>query len=95
MVDDDELRRADRILWHLGQVEKTYKVEKQKDARDLLLHQALEGDAGCLRAVQGFKQDPKVLQTFKWEASRFLQGQMSHARYNTCLGLLAARLMFL
>jgi hypothetical protein len=95
MVDDGELRRAERILWHLSQVEKTYKVEKQNDARDLLLHQAFEGGAKCMQAVQIFKQDPRVLLTFKREASMILQGHMSRARYKTCLGLLAARLMFL
>ena len=93
MEDDGELWRADRILWHLSQVEKTYKVDKQKGARDLLLHQALVGGADCMQAMQKFKQDPRVLHTFRREATMILQGHMSRARYNTCLGLLAAHLM--
>jgi hypothetical protein len=94
-VDDGEPQRAERILWHLSQVEKTYKVEKQNDARDLLLHQAFEGGAKCMQAVQIFKQDPRVLHTFRKEASMILLGHTSRARYNTYLGLMAARLMFL
>ena len=51
MVEDAELRNADRILWHLGQAEK-------KDAMGLLLHQALEGGSGSLEAVRRFKENP-------------------------------------
>ena len=83
------------MLWHLGQIEKTYKVEKQKDARDLLLHQSLEGGTDCMGAIQAFKEDPKVLKTFRSEASMFLRGYRSRAHYNVCLGLLPAHLMFL
>lgn len=92
MIDDGELRKADRIL---SQVEKTFKADKQKDVRDLLLHQSLEGGADHLKVVQRFKEDSKVLQTFKREGSMFLQALRSRTRCNTCLGLLAARLMFL
>ena len=94
MVEDHELRKADRILGHLSKVEKTYKVDKQKEARDLLLHQALEGGASCMQAVQSFKQDPAVFHTFRRQATMILQGHVSRAHYNTCLGLLAARLMY-
>ena len=67
-----ELRSAGRILWHLGQVEKTYKIDKQKEARDLLLHQALKGGSKNMEAVQKFKKNPEVLQTFKTEATWLL-----------------------
>lgn len=95
MMEDSDIRRADRITWHLRQVENTYKVEKPKGARDLLLHQALEGGADDMEAVQKFKDDPRVLQTFKKEASTLLQGHTSRAQYNVCLGLLAACLLYL
>lgn len=58
MMEDSDIRRADRITWHLRQVENTYKVEKPKGARDLLLHQALEGGADDMEAVQKFKDAP-------------------------------------
>ena len=92
MVDADDMRRVDRMFWHLGQI---YKVEKHKDAKDLLLHQSLEKDTDCMGAVQAFKEDPKVLQTFRREASMFLYRQRSHANYDLCLELLSTRLMFL
>ena len=60
MVEDAELRKADQILHHLTQVEKTFKNDKVKIARDLLLQQALAGGKACLDAVQSFKQDPRV-----------------------------------
>ena len=64
MVEDAQLRTAEWMIWHLGQVEKSFKLEKHKEARDLLLHQALEGGAGCMEAVHKFKEDPNVLRTF-------------------------------
>ena len=94
MVEDAELRRADQILHHLAQVEKTFKNDKVKTARDLLLQQALAGGSGCLDAVQSFKQDPRVRQQFCTHATLLLQGQMGRARYALCLGLLTGRLMF-
>ena len=94
LVEDTQLREADRILWHLGQVEKSFKLEKHKVARDLLLNQALEGGAGFLEAVQHFKEDPAVLTLFKREATLLLEGHVSRSKYNSCLGLVAARLMF-
>ena len=72
MVKDAKLRNANRILWHLGQVERTYKVDKQKEARDLLLHQALQGGSDSMEAVQNFKEDPQVFETFKAEATHLL-----------------------
>ena len=94
MVEDTQLHEAERLIWHLGQVEKTFKLEKHKEAHDLLLHQALEGGSECMQAVHKFKEDPKVFQTFKAEATLLLQGHVSRLRYNLCLGLLTARLMF-
>ena len=93
MAEDDQLRLAERVLAHLSQVERTYKVQKHKDARDLLLHTALEGDSGCLEAVRRFTKDPEVLRTFRTEGSRLLSRQATCSCYNCCLGLLAARLM--
>ena len=93
MVEDADLRRAERVLWHLGQVEKTFKVHKQ-DAREILLHQSLEGGSRGIGAVDEFKQDAHVLSTFKAEATLLVQGHVRRQIYNVCLGLLAARLMF-
>lgn len=81
------------MIWHLSQVEKTFKTEKQKNARDLLLHQSLKGGSECMNAVRRFRDDPQVLETFMSEATKLVQGHVSRATYNMCLGLLAARLM--
>ena len=94
MDDDCHLRKADRLLWHLSQLEKTYKVEKHKDARDLLLKQALEGGADTMQAVQKFKNDPRILAHFTKEAEAIRRGHASRPRYNTCLGLLTGRLVY-
>ena len=80
-------------MHHLCQVEKTYKVEKYKDARDSLLHKALDGESGCMEAVKGFTQDPQVLTTFISEAKKLLRGHVTRGCYSNCLGLLAGRLM--
>ena len=69
MVDDADLRKAERMMWHLSKVEKTYKVGKQRNQRDLLIHQSLEGGRECMIAVQTFRDDPQVLQTFISEAT--------------------------
>lgn len=93
MVEDADLRKADRMMGHLSQVEKTFKVDKQKVARDLLLHQSLKGGTEYLGTVQAFRDDPLVLETFRAEATSLLQGHVRRPTYNVCLGLLAARLM--
>ena len=46
-----------------------HRMERQKGARDLLLHQVLVEGADCMQAVQKFKQDPKVFHTFTKEAT--------------------------
>ena len=94
MVEDSQLRKADRLMWLVGQMERSFKVDKHKEARDNLLHQALEGGSQYLEKVKKFKDDPNILKTFVEKATLFLQGHMSRPRYNACLGLLAARLMF-
>lgn len=40
------------------------------------------------------KQDPSVLHAFKKQGQMVLQGHESRNRYNLCLGLLCARLMY-
>lgn len=86
MVDDGDLRQAERVMWHLGQVEKTYKIDKHKSAQDLLLQQSLQGGSEYMRAVQRYRDDAKVLETFTAEATMLLQGHASRVRYNLCLG---------
>ena len=93
MVGDAQLHRADRMMSLLGQVEKTYKIDKHKAARELLLRQSLEGGLESMKAVQMFRDDPLVLQTYKSEATNLLHGHVVRASYNMCLGLLAARLV--
>ena len=93
MVEDSDQRKVERILFHLSQVEKTYKVDKRKGARDLLMQQALKGGTEELEAVCRFKEDPTILSVFKGEATRLFQGDISRSRYNVCLGLLGGRLM--
>lgn len=94
MLEDKDLRATNSVLFHLEQLEKSYKKDKHKRVRDLLLHQSLGGGSDCLEAVYRFKKDPQVLDTFKSEAIGLLQGHVSQSVYNLCLGLLAARLMF-
>ena len=92
MLDDGELWVVDRMLSHLSQLQTSYKQDKHKQARDLLLQQGLEGSPESINPVCRFKDDPRVLETFKSEATCIRH--ISHPRYNMCLGLLAARLMF-
>lgn len=80
-------------MGHLSRVEKTFKVEKQRVARDLLLQQSLQGGTECLKSVQAFTDDPQVFETFRAEATSLIQGHVTRAKYNVCLGLLAARLV--
>ena len=94
MLEDNEIREANRVLAHLEQLQKTYKKEKHKRARDLLLHQALAGDRDCLEVVNRFSSDGEVMERFKVEATSLLQGHVNRSTYNVCLGLLAAHLMF-
>ena len=90
MVEDAKLRLVEKMLWHLGQIEKTYKVDKQKNARDLLLHQSLQGDSQCMQQVHSFRDDPNVFETYCTEATNLVKGDIARPRYNLCLGLLAA-----
>lgn len=94
MVEDADLRKTERMMDHLSQVEKTFKVEKLRIARDLLLHQSLTGGTECMTAVQKYRDDPQVLETYTTEATKLVQGHVAHLPYNMCLGLLAARLIF-
>ena len=82
------MRRAERVIWQ-SQVEKTFKLDRPKGTRNLLLHKALEGGFEYLRAVQ------RVLETFTSEGTRLVQGHVSRTPYNMCLGLIpvAGRLM--
>ena len=90
MVEDADLRKVQQI-----QIEKTFKVEKTKGTRDVLLRQALEGGGETLRCVKHFNDDPQVLNNSKKEAKlQLLQGLVSRRRYSLCLGFLAARLMY-
>jgi hypothetical protein len=59
MVEDAELRAADRILSHLAQLQKSCKQDKHKLARDILLQQALEGGLEHMEAVCRFTKDPR------------------------------------
>lgn len=94
MVDDSDLRLADRVLRHLGEVEKTYKLGKKKDSRDRLLHFSLSDDTQeLLEEVWKYMQDKRVCEVFRDEATSLLQGHISRTRYTRCLGLLTARLM--
>ena len=92
-MDDCKLRVADRLLHHLKQVEKSFQQEKKKVARASLIDSALEGRTEGMKAVQAFKEDGSVLEVFLAEAKQMLRGLITKARYNMCLGLLAARLM--
>lgn len=94
MTDDSEIRRAYLIDDHLGDIYRTYNREKAKRGRDLLLQKTMEKETTSLDTVRGFCRDEKVTDTFRSNARSILQGHLSKARYNTCLGLLAARLMF-
>lgn len=91
MVDDAQLRGTDRIFSCMRQLQKIYKQDKSKQARDLLLCQALDGSSKCMEVLWRFKEDLQILQTFKTEATHLFQSHMSHTRYNACL--LAAHLM--
>ena len=48
-MDDNELRASERVLEHLNAIEKAYKVDKMKIARERLLQEALEGKTEALK----------------------------------------------
>ena len=95
MVEDEDLRRADKVLRHLATLSKSYGQVKSKQGRDLLLEKTLQGGTGCMDAVRNFLNDKDVLKNIQNNAAAILQGHRSKLRYNTCLGFLAARIMFL
>lgn len=64
MEDNVQLVQAQRMLSHIDQVAKTYKMDKQKDARELLLRQAFEGGEAEMDAVQKFKKVREVLHVY-------------------------------
>lgn len=64
MEDNVQLVQAQRMLSHIDQVAKTYKMDKQKDARELLLRQAFEGGEAEMDAVQKFKKVMEVLHVY-------------------------------
>ena len=84
-MEDAELRKADRVIQHLSAIYKSYNRIKS----------TLEGGSECLEVVKKFHSDPKVLTGFKQNGTALLQGQLSRSRYNTLLGLLTARLIYL
>ena len=94
MVDDADLRRANKVKQHLSALYKSFNKMKKKKGRDLLLEKTLEGGSRYIEAVQRFRDDEKVSELVKSTAMAILRGHISRGRYNTCLGLIAARLMF-
>ena len=46
-------------------------------------------------AVRRFREDPNVAKVIRDSTHHIIQGFVNKHRYNTCLGLLAARLMYL
>ena len=89
MEDDAEVSRC---ILHLSAIYKSYNRAK---AKYLLLEKTLEGGSDSLDAVHSFREDQRILTTFRETATAILQGHLTKSRYNTCLGLLAARLMYL
>ena len=88
IVEDDHMRRAERMIWQ-SQVEKTFKLDRPKETRNLLLHKAVEGGRlEYMGAVQRFRDDSQVLETFTSEGTRLVQGHVSCTPYNMCLGLI-------
>ena len=91
IIDDTEIRRADRVSRHLSTLYKSYNKDKTKQGRDLLLAKSLEGGtSSCLDAMKRFRDDSRVGETFRRHAAVLLQGHLSRSTYNTCVGLLAA-----
>ena len=95
MEDDAQIRKADRCMQHLSAIYKSYNRAKAKKGRYMLLQRTLEGVSDSMTAVHGFREDGRVLDTFRANATAILRGHLSRSRYATCLGLLAARLMYL
>ena len=94
MVEDEDLRKAQQVLNHLKKLSKSYNKIKTKKGRDLLMEKTLQGGTACMTSVKNFLEDDSVIKAFETNAAAILQGHPSNLRYNTCLGLLAARIMF-
>ena len=94
MVEDEDLRRAEKVLSHLKMLTKSYSKIKAKKGRNLLMEKTLQGGTACIGSVKSFLEDKNVMKTFETNAAAILQGYPTKQQYNTCLGLLAARIMF-
>lgn len=94
MTEDSDIRKADRAEQHLAALYKTYNREKVKKGRDLLLQKTLDGESKCVDEVKRFCEDHRVFDMFKKNATSILQGHLNKSKFNTCLGLLSARLIF-
>lgn len=60
MEEEAQLLKVERIISHIDQVGKTFKIEKHKDARELLLRQAMEGGEEEMKAVENFREVREV-----------------------------------
>lgn len=94
MEEDAQLRKCARMKNHLTDLFKAYNKEKAKTSRHALLSHALSPDQGCLESVRRFRQDKKVIETLLAELRELMRGHVTKTRYNTCLGLITAYLMF-
>ena len=93
--DDAQLRRGNRCLEHLSAIYKSFNKAKTKKGKYQLLERTLKGGSNSLAAVRQFREDPAIAAVFRKHAAAILQGHLTKSKYNTCMGLLAARLMYL
>ena len=56
MVEDEDLRKAEKILSHLATLSKSYGEIKAKKGRDLLLEKTLQGRMACMGSVRSFHE---------------------------------------
>jgi hypothetical protein len=79
--------------WARSVLHKSFNKIKAKKGRDLLLEKALQGGSQCVEAVDSLR-DAKVTEAFTSNAKAILRGHCTKERYNLCVGLIAARLIY-
>ena len=89
-----QLRKCLRMKSHLKDLMKAYNKEKTKHSRQTLLSKALSPDQQCLDSIKNFRRDKHVTDMLIADLEKMVRGYHSKTKYNTCLGLLSAYLIF-
>lgn len=73
MVDDEVLRKAEKVLSHLAMLSKSYGKIKAKKSRDPLVETTLQGGTGCVESVTKFVNDEQMMKAIETNAATILR----------------------